>query len=938
MVELISLLVTGLIFAIPGVLFSIGFFSGTKFKLLDKLFAGILIGAVVVPFLAFIEQLILGFSFSVGLVLANSLLFFLIGLYLTYSRGFFGLSRVQNVLKQGEEQLRSQPLYFLAPVLLIIIFAFAFYFRTAFSFITNFFEFDPYYYASLTETLVRHGSIPLTNDLAYFPFQKFHHEPALVTFMTASWNVVYNLLTGLAYDKGTLILITNLYPPLVGALLSVVAYWLLKAQYNETAGIVGAIFFASTPILIQKFASGVAELQPWGLFSAVLIFSTYLLALKYKQWQFTVLAGFATVLAMIGAELFIWPIGIMSAFFTIQAIVNFYANHHDENFLIVAVAFALTTVIGNILHNAYGASGVLSFGTTTLLAILSMMPAIVFYLIERFKLPEKYPRKTILAAILLLGFLGSLLPVLPSGTNAASIASQFISGASSFAGTGSPLGKTIAEETATGSGDLPGAFGVLSPIILIVLAIFLAWSAIENLLIRKKYREAAVLVLGALAIVLFRQDIANFLSILGTSINFSLFSAIGKLLAANELFAYLIISIVSAIITFITSEPENRSEVTLLTALILYPIAYIGLNKVKFLVHLSLALALGGGVLIGEISTRGRFLHKFFKVEEKMAFNWTLYFAIVIGFLLVSVQVFGFQNRAPGAINSAQSLQGSQISGDWLSAMNWLRDNTNYNNPIYQAKCNQKFGYDCRVISWWDYGHWTIFLGETKSVLDPGNSYPNFDQEVAYGFVDNQSAFLKSMAYHNASHVLVDYQLLDKWGALMFLSGSCQKYADNSTTVSGITCPNARQIVNWQNGAGRDPYELDYSFERMEIKGQCPFSQGLLLAQSSFGAVYCASDSQIIPVDKNGLRTDLARTYKVIDLRNPVAEVNETTHYLIPVSQTEFIDVNPDLRVIGRVSKAINSTYIRLYVFENLPGFKLAFRSPNGEVKIFEKE
>lgn len=362
----------------------------------------------------------------------------------------------------------------------------------------------------------------------------------------------------------------------------------------------------------------------------------------------------------------------------------------------------------------------------------------------------------------------------------------------------------------------------------------------------------------------------------------------------------------------------------------------------KFILHLGFALAVGAGVLIGELIARRQFIHNYFKLGESIETpgKWLTGFAIVLVLIFGSVQVFGFSGKAPGAVNSVINLGNSQISQDWLDAMSWLKNNTSYNNPVLVNNCKVKFGHDCRVISWWDYGHWTAFLGETKTVLDPGNQFEFLDQQVAYGFVDNQTAFRKIMGYHNASHVLVDYQLLDKWGALVYLSGTCQKtsYSDNSTEVIAPNCPDNRGIVDWQKGAGADVYEVEHYFERLSSNGQCPFSQNMLLLQGTFGSVYCVSQDQMIPVDRSGLRTDLARGYQGVNLAAPsIEEIDTNKHYLIPVSQTSFIDVNPDLRIAGRESKVINATYTRLYVFENLPGFKLVYRSKNGEVKIFEK-
>ncbi len=935
MVELLALLLTALVFAVPGIVFSFALFSGTRFNKLDKAFGGAVMGLIIVPLLAFFENFFLGLSFSAMLLWANTVLFLLVGLWLAFGRGLLSFEKLWGAIAAQGKAFEKRPVLVIIPILLISIFFVGLHFRVAYSHSSNFFEFDPYYYSFVSEMLVTKGHIPLFTDLSYFPLEKFHHEPPLAIYITGAWNVVYNFFAGISYDKDSLILINNLYPPVVGALLSVVVYWLLRAHYHEVAGIAGAALFASTPLLLQKFAAGVAELQPWGIFAALLMFAFYMLYLEYKQWQFIAMAGLATVASILGAAQYVWPLGVMSAFFFIQAFVNYYAKHDDWNFVFAAIVFAASSLLSMLVLNVYTGTAFLSLPQAVLVALVSSVPAVFLFFAAASPQLGVHSRKKVIGVLLVLGLALSLVP-LPGGSLSTRTAT-FVSGVGALAEAGSPLAKTIAEEARTGSGENPGAFGILSPFMLLLLALFFAWGAIEQLLITKRYRAAGVFVAGVLGVVLLRSEVSNFAITFGSTVGLALVEAGGKLLAANELFAYLLISVVSAVVAFIYAKEEQRAESGLLISFVVFPVAYIGLNKAKFLIHLSAALAIGAATLLGEVVRRAAFIHEYFKVgkTQATALRWTLGFAVVLALLITSVQAFGFPGKAPGVVNSVSVLGFSKISNDWLLAMQWLRNNTNYNSPELQARCRQAHSHDCRVMSWWDYGHWTVFLGETKTVLDPGNSYPNFNQEVAYGFVDNQSAFLKSMEYHEASHVLVDFQLIEKWGALVFLSGTCQRQRPGSG--ESITCPEASNIADWKQGSGGSLYELEHYFESLDVQGECPFAPGMLLLQSNFGIAYCASQTDIVPVDNNGLRTDLSRPYKVIDLRSRTEEIDQGTHYLIPLSQSSFVDANPDLRVGGRENRVINSTFARLYVFENLPGFELRYRSPNGEVKIFEK-
>ncbi len=942
MVGLIGLVLTSLVFLIPGLVLSFGLFTGTSFKKLDRLLAGVLLGLVVPPLLAFLEFLFLAAKLTPILILVNSILLILLGLVILHLRkktSLLNMQHLTDLINRETAALEKYPMQLIVPVVLVVLVIFGFYLRFAFSWITNFFEFDPYYYTFLTEMLVRQGSIPLSSDISYFPLLKFHHEPALVQYAAGSWYLIYNFFTGLAYDKSSLILITNLYPPIVGALLSVLAYWFIKSQYNEIAGLVGAAFFAVTPSLLQKFAAGVAELQPWGIFSALFIFAAYTLALRNKDWEFTILAALATFVAILGAVQSLWPVGVMAAFFIIQAFVNYYSKHNEFKLAVTALVFSASVFFAYVFYNLYANIAPFTFPTGMLLALLSCIPAIVFFGLSKTKQLAEHARHTIVLGIIVVGGVVSLIPVLPGGESISSLISNFIDVTAAFAHVAGPLSRTIAEETPTDPAALASAFGILGPWILLLLAVLIALGAVEVIVAKGQKKLAAGFIAFVVAIMLFRVPLANFANSFGNAIGLDIISTIGNLLATNDVFAFLLIAIIASIITFIYSKEEDRNEAGLISVLAIYPVAYIGLSKVKFLVHLGVALVAGIGVLIGEFIARANFLHSFFQIGKSVEIprKWLSGFAIALVLILFSVQTFGFQGKAPGAVNSVSFLGNSQISGDWLASMSWLVNNTSFYDPAIVANCKAKFGHDCRVISWWDYGHWTAFLGETKTVLDPGNQYEFFDQEVAYGFVDNATAFKQTMQYHNASHVLVDYQLLQKWGALNFLSGTCQKQPENFNQTVAVTCPDKRQIQDWKKGAGASEYELDHGFEQLSIQGACPFSQNMALMQSNVGLSYCASQTEIIPIDRTGLRTDLARHFEIVSLLNSTSNVNANVSYLIPISQNTFINANPDFSIVSRKSKIVDSVYTRLYVFENLPGFKLVYRSPQGEVKIFER-
>jgi len=130
--------------------------------------------------------------------------------------------------------------------------------------------------------------------------------------------------------------------------------------------------------------------------------------------------------------------------------------------------------------------------------------------------------------------------------------------------------------------------------------------------------------------------------------------------------------------------------------------------------------------------------------QEKPAASMSAVFALGCGFLLVGAQIIyavgspvsiscdSGVNKMTSAIaipgvqkpSAIQELCFARISGDWRDTFSWMRGNLDENN---------------RMLSWWDYGHWTTFWGEAKTVLDPGNGYPEYDQETAHALVNGST-------------------------------------------------------------------------------------------------------------------------------------------------------------------------------------------------------
>jgi asparagine N-glycosylation enzyme membrane subunit Stt3 len=102
------------------------------------------------------------------------------------------------------------------------------------------------------------------------------------------------------------------------------------------------------------------------------------------------------------------------------------------------------------------------------------------------------------------------------------------------------------------------------------------------------------------------------------------------------------------------------------------------------------------------------------------------------------------------------------IPAYWLNAMQFIESNIGPAGP--------------RVLSWWDYGDWINWFGQTPAVLRGDNSVPKEDFATAASYVLNgkdgygPSTLANFMNTNQTGYVLFDQDLIGKWGALDFLA------------------------------------------------------------------------------------------------------------------------------------------------------------------------
>ncbi len=874
-----------------------------KYSILLSLITGFFVVPLVLLLLG-----VVGIPISFVLQLIVTLIVFGSGFALN---GHVTLKNDWNHVVELFSNLKENWTKLILPVFFLILLFLVLYLRFANTNVNNFFEFDPYYYMHVTELLVKQGTVPAYSLDSNYPTVRPDQVPMFVSYMTGGWLLNYNEINGGGFDKDNLIYASNFYPPLAAVLLAVSLFLLFSVLGSDYLGFFVAGFFMVQPQLIQKMAAGVNETQPFGMFATVWTCALFIVALHFKSLRLAIVAGLSVLINILASAQALWPLSAISIFGILIALFSLFSSKDFKKELLIYGIICISSLVGSIIFSWYYSQPI-SWASYQLLFLIGLVLSGCSLLLNSKFQSFKQNKK------LFYGLIG-LLVILFFITPAFGKLLGFSTSALGVAKTTVPLQKTIAEQAPSSPEFLQQVYGTLNPFTAIKVITFVLIAFASLLLGLKKKWYYGFALFAVISFPLFFNS--SFDTVINSSFSGVLPQNIIDFLTNGDVFIYFILSLISLLVISIFDKHEFLP--LLLLVLLSMPVLYIGTGQVKYIVHASLALLVFSGFGLIVISRAIAFVFTEFNWGALKELSLLKYLSLIAIFFLVILQV-------NNAFNVSSGLKGSLIYQDWLDAMNYLK------TGVSDAYCNQKFGDDCRVLSWWDYGHWTVFFGEKKTVIDPGNLNQDYNQETARAYVDGKDS---DMTYvikkHHVTHILVDADLIQKWGALVFLSGSCNK------NMSQI-CPEIPDIANWEQGPGKSKYEYQHYFEYIQTSNQfCPgdgFTKENLF-KSGFGIPYCfnqQAQTYSVPTSQGNL---FERSYT--QLQNvPVGQEGSEPDYsksiMVGYDQTQILNLNPDLRSANMTSRLINSAFVRMFFFKKYPGVKLVYESPNRLIKIFE--
>lgn len=859
---------------IPGFLLALALLKKTKMHLAEIAVFGFILGLTFPPLLLFVYSFF-GIPYTPQLAIINIILVTVVGFLLCMNEGALSIELSFNYRRDA------------VWVLLLFIMLFAFWVRIQ-SLTPIFYEFDPYYYDQMTQFILTSGSVPQNDSLAWFPHQDSHRNQPLTNYLEAQWYTIHGyIINNQQFDKYLLSTIAGAYPPVVAALACFLIFMVIAEEYGRKYGLISASLIAVMPMIIEKFAAGESEQQPWGLFTAFFFYAAYVLMISRKDRRFAILAGIATIATTLGSKQDLLVYLVMAGYIGIQSLVNYLKNKSNRELVELNAIVLGFSMVAYFLISVYMWWEIPS-------DILSCSSALVFafgleIISQRAKNQEE--RINYLLGYVALGVVLLLITFIPSfPLQLGPRIWSYVVSAAAMAKPSAALYMTVAEEAPTAQqfasslGFLGGSSEVLYAILLLS---FLA-------IVYSTYRGSNLGILFAMMIF-----------------------PVGYVGMNMSKYMLHVSFMVAVAVTVIFGELDRvlgdffKNAFGNWGAWSVFAIALIVLASECF-IYPATSLSSGGpfiDVVGGTLDPKYQLIDVNTSIEQGR-----------------NCQLLANDNKF-----IAYYLFCSRIPKYWRDPMDWIENNVGENE---------------RVISWWDYGHWINYWGEKKCLTRNDHAYADMDLEVADKFVSNTPEALKEyMKSHNAVYALFDQDLIGKWGALNFLS--C--VYNNETNMSFAFKEGQRLGGMYQLGTSQ--CEREHNFERIlipvepTIRDYCQTSNQtipLVRAYSTFqqytycvrlqetaggrsilGIFYGDNTSRLnrgIPVYA-GQQSDGTRVYDVYTMFY--------TNEVWPDGGNGWDD---------RKGKMYDSTFYMGFILGELPGFEQTYPAGNksGPVRIFK--
>ena len=686
----------------------------------------------------------------------------------------------------------------------------------------TYFEFDPYFDMMAAQSILVYGQQFYTSHSAW-PIElsgSVMRVQPIIPYLEAYWYDLANYLGPKNYQTFSTSLMSyvgSFYPPITAALLVFAIFVLLYREYGKYVALIASTITASMSVLFTTFIAGEQLLEPWGIFTLFFFFAMYVLAIRdMKNNRLAILAGVAFASTFLGAHYYTVDAGVFAIYIVLQGAIGVIRGSINKYFykmniimlIVIAIFLAAYTAYKSTLSGAI--PKILGMPTTIAFPIIALLMVLFFDYSSRWLIKNRIQFKE------KIGTLGWIM-IIVFGPIWLWIYMAYESISHNQRN----------PETITKAVWLGIIITIMVPIILLTPA---------GNPVRGYINLSAHYTTPSIPLFMTVQEFEP----TGLFYNFGAagLGLIGSSIAGVPIVAWMVSGI--GVLLLLMSIFIRRSETGILYIAIALPIMFAGFSEVKYLPHLGIVLIVLLGAIIGELliladsdfsikkyskaqhlefnapdfknaySSHKQFFFGimaigaffispifaiilllaliFLAKPEKTTYLWALlvFFIIIeIAALLVNHQLmlgeFGaiLQSISASYIYSSNpanacnlfNTRGNSIGADiycnqvppyWIAATQWMQKNVG------------PFGY--RILSWWDYGDWINWFGNSPAVIRGDNSAPPEDYATAASFVLGPkdgyypSTMAQVMSTNQTKYVLFDQGLVGKWQALDFLA------------------------------------------------------------------------------------------------------------------------------------------------------------------------
>ncbi len=372
------------------------------------------------------------------------------------------------------------------------------------------------------------------------------------------------------------------------------------------------------------------------------------------------------------------------------------------------------------------------------------------------------------------------------------------------------------------------------------------------------------------------------------------------------------------------------SKFSILAIAAVWPLAIAGMIEVKYLPHFGVAYILAIGIILGEllliVNAKGRERARYLLLGIAAV-------VLLIEFVPTFVTIFAAQGQTCAQINSTGNGLGfdlfcNTVPQYWLNATAWMRQNVGPYGP--------------RILSWWDYGDWINWFGNSNAVLRGDNAIALLDYRTAARYVlgasdgygpSNLASFMNNVT--DAKYVLFDNQLTAKWQALDFLGCVGTNQTSKAFAVAAGQSVGQPYLLGTSTcELNHDPTYLLVPLSTSSVSDYCQLSgnatalRTLVLAGNRIlNQTYCAptnfSGNAARLLTTNGTKTNIL----LVPNNQFYAGVNNVSgqQFLTFIALYEPNAANST--VTDAPTEFYQSNYYNAFYLGHLPGFKMVYPS-----------